>query len=185
MISMIYSRSLKGEAFENVINKLGFNVVKKLSGSALSGEDNYKSSIITLEKVSDIEEYKSDVMKFDSADNAKYIRPVAQAIGKEALKGLKFDENRGKLKDSRQIIKHFYLGDEKVDILFNKYDGDIVAEEDSIKAKILEFKIKYGGIRNIPAEEIMRNGFARIIPDKKCILFKKLSKGEGAVVVRE
>lgn len=183
VVSMIYSQGLKDEAFEDLVGKIGFKIVKEYSGNASSGE-SYKSTIVTLEKVDDIEKYKSDAMRFDSADNAKYIRPLAQALGKDVLKGLKFDEKRDKVKDSRQIIKDFYLGDKKIDILFNENDAEILAEEDAIKAKALEFKIKYGNMENIPAEEIVNNGFARIIPGRNCILFKSLSKGEGAVVLR-
>ena len=72
-----------------------------------------------------------------------------------------------------------------MDIQLNDADKAVYSEEQSFLQQAEELKAMYGGIRQIPASEIIAKGFVRILIGKKYVLFKKMEKGSGAVVVRE
>lgn len=167
LISTLHNDVIKDEkSFENLVKESGFRIEKNYSGEA-SSENSYRAQIVTLEKVQDIS------IEF---------RP--EELSKELLNGLKFAESGNRLKDSRRIVEEFMLGEKNIKIIFNKKDQTILAEEKQVSEMGERLKSKYADIENIPGDEIIKNKFARILSGKKYILFKKLEKGEGAVIVR-
>jgi ubiquinone/menaquinone biosynthesis C-methylase UbiE/superfamily II DNA or RNA helicase len=187
IISMLHNIEFTNrETFQKLIERLGFQFVPEYTGDAASKE-NYKSGIFTLEKVSDIPEYKSDALKFDSADNARYIAELGDKLGRELLEGLeikKTTKGRSNIRDQRRMIEKVTIGDREIELVFNSKDRELLTEElQSIKDGE-DLKKKYGGIQNIPIEEIKKIGFERKLETPGYYLLYKIIKDGGAVIIR-
>ena len=172
VISLIYSMELADmEKFAEVADMLGFKVVGDYSGSVETGKA-YNSQLITLEKVRNTD---SDISAEDLSDT----------MTKEQNESLKFSKNKRGLKDSRQVITSFNLNGQAIEIRLNTKDQKVWEEEHAIKKLGKELKNQYGSIQDVPKSEVVNNGFVRLkITEDKYILFKKLTAGTGAVIVR-
>ncbi|MDD5726349.1 MAG: SNF2-related protein [Patescibacteria group bacterium] len=172
VLNLIYSYPLKHpQAFREALQELGFSVVEDYTGDA-TFKDRYQSHLITLEKVKDLD---PDVSAEELSD----------LMGKEKRDGLKFVESKEKLRKSRQVITKFSLQGREMDLALNDKDQEVLAEEQDFFAEAEALKKKHGSIRRIPASEIIEHGFVRVLSGSKYVLFKKLEKGSGAVVIRE
>lgn len=181
VISMIYNIEFKDDtAARNVMEALGFRIVDEYSGDVESG-DKYQAHILTLEKVQDVHE---------SRPGEKTIEDVAESVPRNVLDGLKFKRQKGfRLKHSRRIIHQATLrnrgGQREVPIIFNDADLRIYQEEQAILTEGRSLIAQHRGIEQIPVDVLRSGGFSRLIAGKHFILFKKLQKGEGAVIARE
>lgn len=169
VIELIYSLDLRDEEkFKNAVEALGFRVVDEYNGIAVSA-NNFRSRVITLEKV---------------AQCPKDMDEILQKVGGENLDGLKFAKKGARLADSRKVITEFSLGDKTTSIRLNEQDQVVLEEEQKTLEEGADLKNQWGSIKDIPGEEVIRNGFVRIFNGSKYILFKKLSVASGAVVIR-
>ena len=100
-----------------------------------------------------------------------------------AREGLKFAERTIRLKNPNQIATWFSLAGRRFTTKFNNTDLAVLQEEHAIQAKAEELRANYGSIELIPANEIEKNGFSRILLNKKWKIFKSLSTSEGAVII--
>ena len=66
----------------------------------------------------------------------------------------------------------------------NAADQLVLAEEKSITNLGRQLRDRYDGVARIPAGEIVRNKFSRILVGKKYILFRKLEHGKGVIIVK-
>ncbi|MDD2758440.1 MAG: SNF2-related protein [Patescibacteria group bacterium] len=170
VMSLIYSVDLDDEdKFSEAVGKLGFKVVDEYSGE-VAVEKNYLSKMIVLEKVRDLDGSPEE---------------VAGDWDKQGARGFKLKKKKVSLKNSRKIIEHFPLNGKEFPIELNADDKAVLEEERVINAEAEVLKKKFGGIKNIPREEIIAGNFVRILLGAKFILFKKLKKGSGAVMVKD
>ncbi|TAN33255.1 methyltransferase domain-containing protein [Patescibacteria group bacterium] len=171
IINLIYTLEPKDfEKFKEAAEVLGFRIVDGYTGE-VSADKQYLSRVITLEKIKNLD------TKLTTED-------MSGQLGKEKLEGLKFKKTEAKLKDSRQILTSFKLGGAKIDVHFNEDDLMVLKEEQELLREGESLKRKYTKIVNIPPQEIIDHNFVRIKIGKKYILFKKLSKGSGVVIVK-
>ncbi|GEM_PF-1763982 len=169
IINMVYSLDFKDEdRFKTITSLLGFEVVQGYSGEVVSG-NNYRSKVFTLRKVKDI--------------NDSYHGTVP-GVSKEYWKGLKFTGSRAKVKESRKIIKDFSMDGKTLPVKFNPEDSAILKEEENVVARGEQLKSLYGGIKEISREDIISSGFTRLFNGKRYLLFKKLEKGSGVVIIK-
>lgn len=171
VIALEYTSSLKDQyKFRQAVRVLGFKIVDEYTGKVTSG-DQFKSNIITLEKVSDCPQNTS---------------VLVDQIGKENFDGFKFVRKKDKLRNSRRIINDFTLGDKNFDVHFNGEDLATLQEEQTIIQLGEDLKAKYGDIKSIPASEIERNGFSQYTypSTDKSVLYKRLSNVPGGVIIK-
>jgi len=171
VITIVHNRDFKNEeGFKDIIASLGFRIVEKYTGRAKSGQQ-YRSLVVTLKK---------------EKTEEKTIDEITEGLNKKQLAGLKFLENKkSKLRDSRHIIDRFKLNEEEYDIEFNAQDKRALEEQGKYIEKGRGLIKEYGGIKEIPADEIIANVFSRILVSKNYILFKKMIEASGAVIIRE
>lgn len=173
LIDNIYSIDLKDEIrFREIAHILGFKVVEHYTNEIVVG-DTYRSHVYTLQKEKDIDQ--------EFLDNTQ---SLAEVIGKENLDGIKFLRNKSKVKDSKRIIADFIITGTPIGIRFNKQDLEILQEERSIIDVAETLRVRYGSIHGIPREDILQNSFVRIKMGNKYVLFRRLEKGSGAVVIK-
>ncbi len=171
IINLIYSLELKEpDKFKEAVEELGFKIVEDYSGEVTVG-DQYRSRVITLEKVKNI-------------DNTLTPAQVSENLGEEKREGLKFSPTKTGVKNSRRIVTEFELGAKKMPVNFNEGDRVVLAEERELLEQGEKLKQKYKNVASIPAKEIINNNFIRIKIGKKYILFKKLQKGTGVVIIK-
>lgn len=169
VLNLMYNLDIKDlEKFAIVANALGFRVVDQYCGQIRVGQ-NYRSRMITLEKLSDIEED---------------IDALIGKIGKENYDGLKFSKDSQGLRDTRRTIKEFEINGQVLPINFNNEDAKVLQEEESVITQGEELKRAYSSVEDIPAEEVISSGFVRVLIDKRYVLFKRLQKGSGVVVIK-
>ncbi len=169
VLNMIYSIDFKdGNKLRNSLEAIGLKIKDEYSGEVQVGK-NYKSKILTLEKTEHLNESLEDMV---------------DKIGKDDLDGLKFVGNKSSVRDTRKIIEQFELGGKQFKIDFNEEDKQVLAEEQEITRQGETLKLQYGSIQDINKEDIISNGFTRILIKDKYILFKKLEKGTGVVVIK-
>ena len=156
------------EQFEAIVGLLGFTVVEEYTGIVQSG-NNFRSHVITLEKC-----------EYFPAE----LEVIIEAIGKENYNGLRFAKNSSVLKDTRRIITSFEFRGTTVELGLNSVDRELLLEEKQAMNEGAELKSNYGGIGGIPSEEVIKNGFIRILIGEKYILFKKLKKGSGVILIK-
>jgi SNF2 family DNA or RNA helicase/ubiquinone/menaquinone biosynthesis C-methylase UbiE len=169
VINNIYSLTIKNnEMFRNILDLIGFKIVEEFTGEINVG-NNYKSNVITLEKIHNID---TDA------------QTIIETIGQENFGGLKFVKTKSSLRDSRRVIKEFILNDRTYPISLNSEDLVVLDEEESIINEGQELKERFGSIQNIPAREILDRGYVRILIGNNYILFKKLDKSSGVVTIK-
>lgn len=171
VLSLIYSYGLKNpELLREAVKELGFEVAEAWTGEA-SQSDSFKTYIITLNKLKDL----------DPADTSDVL---SERLGREKREGLKFAERKVRLRDSRRILTGVQLNGEALPVQLNEADQEAYTEEQQVLRQGERLRDQYGSIAKIPAEKIIELGFARIRSGEKYILFKKLEKGSGAILVR-
>lgn len=187
VISMLYNVKFTNEhTFEKLIDKIGFKIVEDYSGKVASGE-NYKANFFTLEKTANIPEYKSDALKFSSADNARYITELGDKLGREFLEGLemkKTSEGESRIRDQRRMIDTVSINEKEIKLILNEKDSKLLAQEKQSIKDGEDLKKKYGGIKNIPLDEIKAIGFERKLETPGYFLLYKIIKEGGAVIIR-
>jgi hypothetical protein len=170
VINLVYNLEFRDfERFKETVAELGFRVDDAYSGEVEAG-DRYRSQLVVLEKVADVEKTTPE--------------ELSDKIGKVKRDGLKFGKTKKKLKDSRLIVTEFNIGEHQMRINFNEDDKEVYEEEQSLLVQGGVLKDRYGSIEEIPAQEIIDNNFVRIRVGQKYLLFKKLIKGSGVVIVR-
>ena len=170
LINLVYNIELKNyDKFKRVIKDLGFRIEEKYTGEIVV-KDQYRSTLITLQKVEDAGGFSID--------------EIAEIVGIEDLGGLKFTRANRSLKNSRQIVTDFELKGRNLPINFNNDDKEVYEEEQSLLQQGNELKNRFRSIENIPAQNIIEKDFVRIKAGKKYILFKKLTKGSGVVLIK-
>ena len=179
VITIVHNLEFKDEEeFENIASLIGFKVVDKYTGRAESGSQ-YRSSVVTLEKE------KSEKAEEDAEPGSK-TSSIIEGLSKEQLAGLKFIENtKSSLRDSRHIIDSFSLNEKEYGIEFNTKDKTALQEQAEYLQAGKELIKTHGSIGEIPPDQIVAGGFARLLIGKKFILFKKMTEAGGAVIVRE
>ncbi|HRH31919.1 MAG TPA: SNF2-related protein [bacterium] len=159
------------EKFTRIAELLGFSVVNEYTGSVEAGS-NYRSNVVTLEK------------KENALHDLKDIKRIMEAEGLRA--GLKWKiDTKIKLKDSRKIITSYEINGKSVECTPNAEDQSVIIEERRITTDGEALRDLHGNIPSIPREEVIDNKFIRIRPKTRYVLFKSLSSGNGAVVVRD
>lgn len=171
VINLMYSLDLRDlDKFKKVAQAAGLTFQEDYSGEVTVG-NRYRSRVITLVKTADIGLSTGD---------------LAEEIGKENFDGLKFVENNRSLSNPRRTIRQFEIDGKEVPVIFNPTDYQILLEEEELYSQGERLKIKYAGVENIPVDEVITNGFTRVrlLEGKKYVLFKRLTLGSGAVVVK-
>jgi ubiquinone/menaquinone biosynthesis C-methylase UbiE/superfamily II DNA or RNA helicase len=187
IISMLHNIEFPNEAvLKKLIPELGFKIVPEYDGKVVGG-DSYKANFITLEKVDSIPEYTRDAMKFDSADNAKYIAELGDKLGRELLEGLemkKTTKGKSSLRDQRRMVDTITIDGKELKIIFNENDQELYANELRAIKDGEDLRAQYGGIKNIPIEAIKEIGFERKLETPGYYLLYKIIKDGGAVIIR-
>ncbi len=187
VISMLYNIKLSNpDGFKELINKLGFKIIPEYNGEVKGGE-NYKADFITLEKINSIEEYKNDAIKFASADNERYVTELGDKLGREFLSGLeivKTNKGESRLRDQRRMVGNVIVNGKEIELIFNEKDNELYSREIQSLKDGEELRKKYGGIENIPLEEIKRIGFERKLETPGYYLLYKIIEDGGAVIIR-
>ena len=187
VISMLHNVQFANmEKFEELVGQLGFKIVPEYTGEAKGGE-SYKAGIFTLEKTADIPEYTGDALKFDNADASKYIAALGDKLGREFLQGLEMSKTlkgKSRLRDQRRMIDKITLGGQQIEVIFNGKDRALLDEEVQSIEDGESLREQYGGIQNIPLEEIKRIGFERKLETPGYYLLYKIIKDGGAVIIR-
>jgi SAM-dependent methyltransferase len=177
MISFIHSMELRDfDLFEELIQDLGFKIVKNYSGQA-SHQGIYETEFITLEKVVDT---PIDVTDED-------LEETVEILGKERVKGFHWNnvKNGRKTSTRKDIIDAFTFNGKNIQIDLNEEDQKVLAEEKAIVNLSKELKKKYERIENIPDEEILENNFIRYrVKSGLYRLFKKLEGKNGAIITK-
>lgn len=168
-ISIIYTLEFRDPAkIEVIANAAGFNVVQEYTGDADTG-DKFGAYILTLEKTRDL---------------GQNPEKIVETLGPDDYRGLKFRSKEKKLRDTRKIIEKFSLNGRNIEINFNAVDRAVLEEERALTTHGEALKAQFGGIEQIPKDEIIKNGFVRILVGEKYLLFKKLTKGSGVVIIK-
>ncbi|MCX6780749.1 MAG: SNF2-related protein, partial [Candidatus Magasanikbacteria bacterium] len=168
VISMIYSmQMLDMEKFKLFAEATGFHLVEDYSGLAENG-GRFSSQIITLEKFADAQKTAQDIFK---------------EVGQENHSGLKMGNTEKILKNYREILTGFFLDGRAKTVDLNDSDRAVLHEEKELTDKVAELKVRYKTIRDIPPEEVISNGFVRMLAGKNYLLFKRLTKASGVVIL--
>lgn len=170
VLNLIYNREMKDmEKFVDVLGALGFRYVEEYS-DIVEAERQYRSSVVTVEKVGEPE-----------GD----LKMIVSELGGERLKGIKFGKGNLRFGNSRKILSEFDLRGRHFQVDFNSVDRQIFEEELETIREAEGLKAKYGGIKQIPSEEVATHGFVRVMMGgKRYMLFRKLKKGEGGVIIK-
>ncbi len=187
LITMPYSLDFKNEgAFFGVLRQLGFSVAEEHTGLALAGE-SFRAQTIALRKEAECQHSVKALLK--------QLRSATRTLSQDetdeepasggVVEALRIVKVEGGLRDSRKIISNFSLGDRLLPVAFNAEDRKTLEEERRAVAEMESLQQEHGGIGDIPAEQIAAGGFARLFVNKRYILFRKLTLGNGAVVVRD
>jgi len=170
ILNLMYSLDIrKPEQLKPALERMGFSVVEEYSGD-IAETNRYASKIITVEKVRENEETSEEI--------------VNALIAADLVDGLKFRQNKKGLRNSRGMLTSFVLNGQKREVLLNEADQAIHEEEQDILERGEILKELYTEIRDIPPEEIVREGFSRVFNGKRYVLFSKLAKGPGVVVIK-
>jgi SAM-dependent methyltransferase len=171
VLTLIYSYGLKNpDMFREAVKEFGFEVNEDWTGEATSGS-SFQALVITLEKQKDIEEDLN-------------VEELSARLGKEKREGFKFAEQKGRLRDSRRILTGVELRGRTLPIRLSREDQEAFEEEQTILKQGEALRDEHGDIAKIPREKVIRNGFVRIRSGEKYLLFRKLEKGSGAVLIR-
>ncbi|MFA6383527.1 MAG: SNF2-related protein [Parcubacteria group bacterium] len=170
---------------EELIEKLGFRMVKKYSGEADGGE-NYRSHFITLEKIAETPGYGSDMFRLSDEEKQAKIKELGEVLDKDLLNGLeirKTAKSGRRLKDQRRMIEKFKLGNKEIKIAFTSEDEKLFLEEKKAIKDGEALSQRFDGkIYDIPLEEMYKIGFKRKLQNPN-LMYRIIENG-GAVVVR-
>lgn len=183
VINLIYNLDIKDfEKFSQIAQATGFSVMGELSGEIIEGQ-RYRSRIITLEKIADL--YESGRTRGSEPDR-EILDGILENLTHEDMNGLKWVPGARSLSDSRRIVNEFTLGERTIGIKLNSEDLEILAEEKEVIKDGEDLKKRYDGVGKIPASDIIQGGFVRVLlgDNNRYVLFKRLRRGEGAVVIR-
>ena len=170
ILNLMYSLDIrKPENLKPALERMGFKVVDEYSGE-ISERDKYASKIVTIEKVRENTETPEQI--------------TAGLVEADLVDGLKFRQNDRGLRNSRGILTSFVLNGKKREIPLNEHDKAIYEEERALLDRGEKLKDRYDDIQGIPREEVVRGGFSRVFNGKRYVLFSKLSKGPGVVVIK-
>jgi ubiquinone/menaquinone biosynthesis C-methylase UbiE len=175
VISMIYSIDFSSpDAFQKLVQKLGFSVCKTYSGEASAG-DRYFSRIVTLEKTAEIPK-----SLFGDKD------ALGKYVGNEVLDGLLLTTNYSrKLKDTKTIIDNFYLDGIEYHLQLNAWDAAVQKEQESILAEMKRLMDQYGSVRDIPNDVVKKGNLMRFWNGKRFVLFKKMQSANSIVDIKD
>lgn len=169
VISMIFSMEMKDMGkFKLFAEATGFHVVQDYSGQA-EFDNQFASQIITLEKFADVEKSSEDIVK---------------EVGAANVDGLKMFKTNKSIKNDREILTGFLLDGKAKIINLNDSDRAVLREEKEVADLVKELKRTYGAIKDIPAQEIIDNGFVRILAGKQYFVFKRLVTAQGVVILK-
>ncbi len=175
VMSMIYSVDFKDNAgFHSALSKLGFKAVDEFCGEVSSGT-RYNSRLIVLEKMDDVE--------IESEEKVAGEDLLALLDVKER-EGMKLVQKEAKIRDTRKVLTSFEINGRKEKIQLNELDRLVLAEEEDIVVQGENLKKLYTRIEAIPPKLILENGFVRIKVGDKYVLFKKLKRASGVVVIK-
>lgn len=169
VLNLIYTLDIKDiEKFKEIAECIGFRVVEEYSGE-ISSNSHYQSRVITLEKQDDFN---------------WTLEELVELIGKDNFDGLKMKKTDRGIRDSRMTLKEFNINGSRIEVPLNGQDQKVAEEENSVISEGKALKNSFGSIRQIPKEEIISKGFVRILIDQRYVLFKRLSGGEGVIVIK-
>lgn len=189
IINNIYSADFRDESkFRKFVEALGLRLREDYSGQATSG-DNYKSKVFVLEKVEDRSNLRITISPESvdtKEDTQSQLEKIVDILGldKDDLDGIKLAKTGARVKNSRKVITQFSINDQAYQVFLNPDDKEVLWEEEEVLEQGEQLKSLYGTIENIPREEVINHHFVRFYNGKRFVLFKKLSKGRGAVIVR-
>lgn len=169
IISLPYSMDLRDvQGFTDAVSRLGFEIVEQYSGIA-SHETSFNTRIVSLKKVHD--------------------SPVKlRSLVAEVSEGLRLMQRKVRLRDSRKIATSYSFDNGTLlPAHFNALGQAVLDEEQATLRRMQALKslAPTGTIRDIPAETILKEGFARIFNSKKYLLYKMLERGDGAVILHD
>lgn len=178
-LTMIYSLDFEDqEKMESSLNDLGFEIVERDSGEVESGE-NYKARIVTVKKVSNAMPADVDTGLMPTA--AELPNGILQRVSS----GLKLRKTDARVKDTRKIVDEFWVkGKQRLQARLNIHDREVLDEETEIMGRMQGLRASYGAIKDIPAEDIILNGFSRIFNGQKHVLFARLRSAIGSIILR-
>ncbi|QQG44654.1 MAG: methyltransferase domain-containing protein [Candidatus Roizmanbacteria bacterium] len=169
VLNLMYNADLKSfEKFKTIVEALGFKIDEEYTDNVIVGTQ-YQSRIITLEKIQDID---------------PDINVVISNIDKEAYDGLKMPKGSCGLKNPRKIVRAFVVNGVNHPVKFNDSDQAVLEEETTIMTEGEQLRNMYGGVKYIPRDDIIQNGYARVLIANKYVLFKKLQNNNGVVIIR-
>lgn len=171
-ITMIYSLDFEDpNKLANSFHELGFRIIGDSTGEVESGQ-NFKARVVTIEKT------QPTAHDFDisSASNAQLQRVSA---------GFKLRKNEAAVRDTKKIVDEFRIKRKRsFKARLTQADSRVLEEETEILKTMHDLRKVYGTVKDIPAEEIVMNGFARVYIGKKHLLFSRLRSALGAVILR-
>ncbi len=175
VISMIYSVDFKDDVgFQSAISKLGFRMVDDFCGEVSSGS-RYSSHLVVLEKMDDVEIESEE--KVTGED-------LLSLLSTQEREGIKLVQKDSRVRDTRKILTSFEINGRKERIQLNGLDKLVLAEEEDITVQGENLKKLFTRIEAIPPKLIEENGFVRIRVGNKHVLFKKLKRATGVVIVK-
>ena len=188
VITQIYSLDFEDvPAFERLMKKIGFEVVRPTSGLVYS-KSELRGRVVTLKKVSEIPTIT------ETSGEVQTTRPqtpkeIIDRLEPGIAGGLRFSSRNARVKDPKVVDREYRIkhgkNSETILPIFNELDREIMQEEEVILSSMQQLKSKYGAIGTIPPDVIAASGMARIALNKQHILFRSLSMGGGAIQLRQ
>lgn len=171
IITLPHSLNLRDiSSFAQTVEKVGFRIDHQLSGIASSGE-HFETQLVTLKKYADCPAQLGDLI---------------ETVGIIAKEGLRFAAHKRSLKDTRRIATGYNLDNgTRLETVLNRDGLDVLHEEQTVMSEMIALRrqTETNRIQDIPSEEIISRGFARIHNSKRYLLYKQLVSGDGAVIV--
>ena len=179
VISLPYSLQFKDkEQFIEGLSWFGFSVAPEFSGEATS-DNSFMVDIITIKK--------------ENTPNGSLPEVKEILSGLDLIEAFKLKKRKLSLEKQDRIIESVKLNDQKIDLEFNSEDRQLLTEEQSIVSVGEALRGIYGSIENIPADQLFqgeedeksnRPMFVRIKYPDRYVLFSKLSKNNGYVILK-
>ncbi|PIR44765.1 MAG: hypothetical protein COV10_02680 [Candidatus Vogelbacteria bacterium CG10_big_fil_rev_8_21_14_0_10_51_16] len=168
IISLMYRLDLKNfEGFRGIMRDFGFRVVDEYTDHVQEG-NTFRAHVITIEK---IESPAGTVEEIVATGPSRFVA------------GLKFNQQKGNLRNSRKTVLGFKLAERDYQVKFNKEDLAMMREEEETLREGKRLKHRYGGIELIPVGILRRQEFVRMLLNDRYILFKRLTHGGGGVKI--
>lgn len=170
IVHLPYSLDFKNDtSFRKIMSMMRFMYVEEYSGVVIE-PPYYRSVTVTLEKTGN---WRGDA------------KNLASKLTKEERDGLKFAKSNERLRDARRIITGIELGGQRFSLFLNEHDKAVLEEEEWIIRDAEILRGRFGGsIEEVPRDELVRQGFARLFNGKRYVLFKEIGEKDGFVVIR-